>query len=95
MQTEEHWEMCKKLKSYVSAQIMAFQLRAVASDEGLDPNGIHVLSKKEVKQIGNVADAQVFWEDGPVDWALKTDLHNIDGVCIEVHGSYAMSFYDI
>ena len=96
MRTKRHWEECKNLASYHAAQSFKWQLSEVAKTMGFDPHGIKVLPKKDVDELGSIADSQVMWEEGPMDWTTRLEhINTPPGVCIEIEDGCTISFYDI
>ena len=95
MQTTSHWNECKQLVSYHAAQQLCLHLQEVAKLKGYDPRGIRVLTKREVHRLGQCADSQVVWKNGPLGWPSLIDPTEIHGVCMETNRPYSISFYDI
>lgn len=95
MRTKAHWEQCKNLQSYHTAQSVALQLKEMAKDMGFSPHGVKVQSKQQAHQSGSVADARVIWPEGPEGWAKALSLKVFPGVSVEAHDGYSLSFYDI
>lgn len=95
MRTKAHWELCKELASYHAASRLGLQLKEVASKQGYHPNGIKILSKEDVDLSGRIADAQVRWNEGPINWAMGIELMSIPGVWAEVEDPYTVSFYEM
>jgi hypothetical protein len=94
MRTKQHWEACKNLPSYHSAQSVAQQLKEIARGNGFDPNGVKVYTKEQADTQGSIADAQVRWAEGP-EWTQDFQLVSIPGVHAEVENEHTISFYDI
>lgn len=95
MRTREHWEACKELPSYHSAQSLAFQLKEAVRKKGFDPNGIKVLDKEQADLSGSFADAQVKWCEGPENWTRNLDIYTVPGVHFVIEDDVTISFYDI
>jgi hypothetical protein len=95
MRTKAHWDECKELASYHSAQNLAFQLRDSMKSHKCNLNNLKVYSKEEVNKHGGYADAQVVWQEGPEDWTQRLSLVAVPGVHVEVEDEYTVSFYDI
>lgn len=95
MKTKQHWDICRKNLSYLTAQRCALQLQEAAKLRGYDWTSIIVKDKKHVALAGGTADASIVWENGPFNWAFATDLMQPDGVWIEVDNQFTISFYDI
>lgn len=95
MKTKKHWDECKQLPSYDAALRFALQLKEAAKAQGFDPHGIKVFSKEEVYQHGRIADSEVRWCNGPLNWPKKIGFTEVPGICIESHDCFSVSFYDI
>lgn len=77
MCTVEHWEMCKTSAAYKAATKFATALEETAKQLGYKPKTIKIRSKEQIIKSGlGKADAQVIWEEGPIDWAanIKSSL---------------------
>lgn len=95
MRTKAHWELCKELNSYHFAHKLGLQLREIASQQGYHPNSVKILSKREVCHTGKVADAQVTWPEGPMNWAHGVELLSAPGVWVEIEDPQTISFYEL
>lgn len=95
MRTKAHWDECKLLASYHAAQSLACQLRDNMKECGNKLQKIKVLSKEEVNRHGGYADAQVVWQEGPIDWAANLAIHTVSSVWAEAENEFTISFYDI
>lgn len=94
MRTKAHWELCKNLTSYHAAQHIGLQLKELARQQGLHPNGVKILSKQETHANGKIADAQVTWSEGPINWTHELAL-SVPGVWTEAEDPFTLSFYEM
>jgi hypothetical protein len=92
MRTNEHWDECNHVTSYLRAQNVALELKDIAKNSGYDPRGIKVLGKKEAirRNIGRVG-AIITWDEGPEEWPETCELSS--DICVPYKGIMLL-FYD-
>ncbi|BDR25786.1 hypothetical protein RVBP17_1710 [Pseudomonas phage sp. 30-3] len=93
MRTKKHWDECLFSLSYETAQHMAFELKEFAKQAGFNPNGIKVLSKKQIHKYVK-ADAAIMWGEGPECWANSLLFKDLLGVYVSTYKGNTILFHD-
>ena len=94
MCTKEHWERCNASEAYHAAKKFAIELEEYAKRIGYNTKGIRVRNKEQIIKSGfGKADAQVIWEEGPIDWVTEFAPKNKKAVSVAIEGRNAVSFY--
>ena len=94
MCTFQHWQLCNTSEAFYAASQFAIALEEQARIEGYKPKTIKIRTKEQIIKGGfGKSDAQVIWEEGPLNWTdtiNKVLCGNIDYV---IEGPHTVAFY--
>ncbi len=94
MCVNQHWHRANHTLSHTAAQKFALHLEEYARKHGYDPKGIKVRDRKHIIKNGyGKAEAQVVWQEGPVDWVENITLISDCEICCTPENSHTLSFY--